>query len=81
MWNFIGEIMLKNKEDFKNNEIVYKLLCKMEKAIKEKDAFAISVYITKLKHHNITFEHFEEKNVKEGQPSQPQSDSGSPNLH
>jgi hypothetical protein len=81
MFNFIGETMLKNKDDFKSNEVVYKLLCGMEKAMAKKDAFAISVYLTKLKHHNITFEIFEEKNVKEDQPSQSQSDSDSQSLH
>ena len=73
--------MLKNKEDFKDREIIYKLLCGMERAMKEKDAFAISVIITKLRHHNITFELFEEKSEPVAGPSQPQSDNDSPSLH
>ena len=72
--------MLKNKEDFKDREIIYKLLCGMEQAMRERDAFAISVYLTKLKHHNITFE-ISDEHVVEDQPSQPQSDSDSQSLH
>ena len=76
--------MLKNKDDFKSNEVVYKLLCGMEQAMVRKDAFAISVYLTKLKHHNITFEALNEavdEHVVEDQPSQSQSDSDSQSLH
>jgi hypothetical protein len=80
MFNFIGEKMLLNKDDFKSNEVVYKLLCGMEKAMKEKDAFSISIYLTKLKHHNITFE-ISDEHVVEDQPSQSQSDSDSQSLH
>ena len=67
--------MLKNKDDFKSNEVVYKLLCGMEKAMKEKDAFSISIYLTKLKHHNITFE-ISDEHVVEDQPSQSQLQVG-----
>ena len=37
-----------NKEDFKNNEQVYKLLTALETAHKNKDEFSASILLTRL---------------------------------
>lgn len=49
--------MIKNISKYKKNEGVYKLLQALEKALKNKDSFSVSVLITRLKReYNLSIE-------------------------
>ena len=45
-----------NKDNFKNNEEVYKMLIDLEQAIEDNEKITISFIVTKLSQKGITFE-------------------------
>jgi hypothetical protein len=45
--------MLKNKENFKDNEEVYKMLVELENAHRSQDLFKASILLTRLEQKNI----------------------------